>query len=103
MTDAITCDKLGIPKTELNTIIEKLQLADMITGANIFYADNIPYVVFLENVRITAKGIQYVEKSLGLTVRDTRENRLKGVKSAVQEFTENVLSKALAEYMKSKM
>jgi hypothetical protein len=106
MDDNIKADILGVTYEEFKIAIDKLLNEEMIKGANFSRGKGgIPLVLFFTNLRMTSKGIDYVEEKLLLDKTLTGDEKIK--KLAVDsanwgwEQFKDIASKTLAEILKS--
>jgi hypothetical protein len=105
MEDNITPQKLGIPEEVFNVAIDKLQNEEFITGANISICNGQDYPdVFVDFVKMTRSGIDYVENVIGIDKLLTGIDKVKIIITKMAEWgfdqLKDIAARTLSEMSK---
>lgn len=107
MEENIRTGKVGMDAETFNIAIDKLQSEELITGANIIKAGigNKIQFVSTQDMKMTSKGIEYVEEKIGLshvlTGQEKVKEILKSLASSGWKQIKDIAAKTLAEMNKN--
>lgn len=107
MNANIKADLLGLSQDEFKAAMDKLDNENLINGAKFSRggSNSIPLAVFIDNLKMTSKGIDYVEEKLQVNRTLTGTEKIKKIANDSAswgwEQFKDITSRTLAELIKN--
>lgn len=107
MKNVINHKNLGLEQIVFRVAVDKLQSEGLIKNADIRTGGNthVPLMVFMEDVKMTPYGIQYVEQKLSIDKTLTGEQKVKSIFERAGEWgweqIKDITAKVIAEMTKT--